>query len=1064
MRIVTWSCLLLLSFTLSSSGLGAQEAILSIDTTDTLHEIAGQCSFAVDDNPAYAAKDFDASGWPTIPCNKPWVLTPDFADVQGPVWYRVAIDIPNPEAVRNPALFLPLQYRGIRLYLNGRQIRETRPHNEAGETPLLPGKPEIVPLQLDQLDAGRNVIAIRTEALSYWGGLDGSMFFGPAAQLENRWMSRMIRYAGLAFVSMFVGLYFFLFFLQRREEVYTLFMALTSFALGSWILGYRGLIFFLVDQYWLYLALTFAGAILTNAFVIRFIHSFFGMRQGIFALSLEFTSYALVAALVIEFLATGLIRFFTQFLFLAFMGISLLIAVYLLIICIRAALARKTFGRRILFGFLLYTLALTYSMQDFLDIAKVEPVLSEGFFAMIVVFSTVLASRFSSMHRELERAHEDLLALDRIKDDFLANTSHELRTPLNGIIGVAESLLAGAAGTPSDAMRMNLSLIARSGRRLASLVDDILDFSRLKNRDLRINPVSVDVHPATELVFALMRPLAETKGLVLENHVPQSAPPVLVDENRLQQVLMNLVGNAIKFTEQGQVAVYAREIGGPEAAALEIEVRDTGIGIDEKDMEGVFRPFEQASGTAAREYGGAGLGLSISRQLVELHGGTVRVESIPGEGSHFFFTLPVALQAPAVKETERLVAAGLHHDNAESSVSTPANVMHPTNGYRILAVDDEPVNLQVLHNSLSVAGFQVTSAVDGRQALEVIERDGAPDLLLLDVMMPKMSGYEVCRVLRERHSLSELPILMLTARNRIQDLVTGFEVGANDYVAKPFDQKELLARVTTLLTLKDAVDSRMRLVSLQQELAIAERLQLSLLPENAPQSDSVRAAMRYQPMQKVGGDFYDFHRGADGGIGCIVADVCGHGIPAALIASMVKLSFAVHFGSAEKPAELLQGMNRMLIDMVGTNFVSAVYAYVSPQDGRVSLVNAGHPATLIHRRATGEILSLRPRGLPLGCFDDMKLLVESVELNPGDRILLFTDGVTETPNPEDVWFGEGQVESFLKRHADTALDELPDRLLEHVTGYTGKDGVLKDDLTVIALEYDGAVLDRAAAS
>ncbi|MCR9143199.1 MAG: SpoIIE family protein phosphatase [bacterium] len=1079
------------------SQLEAQPPLAQINDSEILYEIAGPCAFAPDDRAEHAAPDFDASNWQAVPCNKPWVLVPEFAAVAGPAWFRVHLDIPDPGALRSPALFVPLHYRGAQIFLNGRLIRETRPTDADGVTPQIPGKPELIPLPPELLTPGKNILAMRTRALSWWGGFDGSLFFGAADLLEDRWLSRMIRYSALAFVSMFVGLYFFLYYLQRRSERYNLHIALASFGLGAWILGYRGLIFYIFDNYAVYVALTFAGAILCNVFVMRFIHSFLDFRRNYFALFLEYFSYVLVAALLVEFAVTGLIAFFTQFLFLGFMSISLLIAIYLLVLCVRAALQRRPFSGRILFGFTLYTAALCYSMLDFMDISKVEPVLSEGFFAMIVVFSTVLAARFSATHRDLERAHKDLLALDRIKDDFLANTSHELRTPLNGIIGVAESLLAGAAGQPTPALSSNLSLISQSGRRLASLVDDILDFSRLKNHDLRIAPTAVDAHSAAALVVELMRPLAATKQLSLSNHIPEDAPAVRVDENRLQQILMNLVGNSVKFTEQGQVGVHARRIASSGAGELlEFEIRDTGIGIAPDDQEGIFRSFEQVSaGSDAREYGGAGLGLSISRQLVELHGGKIRVESQPGRGASFFFTLPITNEAPVeLTDDSRPITGALPSPAASDGQAVSAilesasdaagetrladsgrrslvakveehvgdsgmngNGQKQNGAFTILAVDDEPVNLQVLKNSLGVAGFRVLSAVNGRDALEVLEREGIPDLILLDVMMPRMSGYEVCRQLREKYSLAELPILMLTARNRIQDLVRGFEVGANDYVAKPFDQNELLTRVNTLLSLKKAVDSQMHLVTLQQELAIAKRIQLSLLPENPPEMSRLQAAMRYEPMTTVGGDFYDFHVLGDGeGAGCIVADVCGHGVPAALIASMVKLSFAVNLPAASRPVDLLAGMNRMLIDMVGTNFVTAVYAFIDPAAGRMYLANAGHLPTYIRRAKSNEVFDLTPKGMPLGCFDELGLALQTFDLEAGDRILLFTDGITEAADASEEEFGEERLKRALSAADSLDVNALADGIMAEVAQFADGEEGQGDDLTVIVIEYSGA--------
>ena len=213
--------------------------------------------------------------------------------------------------------------------------------------------------------------------------------------------------------------------------------------------------------------------------------------------------------------------------------------------------------------------------------------------------------------------NERLRQLDRLKDEFLANTSHELRTPLNGIIGLAESLMDGIAGKLPPGADENLSLIVSSGKRLASLVNDLLDFSRLKNKNLELQSRPVDLRASTEVVFTLCAPLAVTRHLDLVNEVPGDIPPVLADENRLQQILYNLIGNAIKFTEQGSVRVQARE----KEEMLEIRVVDTGIGIPAERLYEIFEPFKQVDGSMSKEHGGTGLGLAVSRQLVDLHGG-----------------------------------------------------------------------------------------------------------------------------------------------------------------------------------------------------------------------------------------------------------------------------------------------------------------------------------------------------------------------------------------------------------------------------------------------------------
>ncbi len=410
---------------------------------------------------------------------------------------------------------------------------------------------------------------------------------------------------------------------------------------------------------------------------------------------------------------------------------------------------------------------------------------------------------------ERERAaSQRLKEADRLKDEFLANTSHELRTPLHGITGLADSLIDGAAGALPEAVEANLSLIAASGRRLGHLVNDILDFSKLRHHNLQLVLRRVDLRTLAEVVLTLSRPLVGTKRLQLKNAVPTDLPAVAADENRLQQILHNLIGNAVKFTEAGTVEVSASA----DQDAVRVVVTDTGSGIAPEQQERIFDAFEQGDASDERQLGGTGLGLAVTRQLVELHGGTIDVESAPGAGSTFAFTLPVADEnlpiAAGIDASARTsVPAGdaflaqVADDTGSLQATTVADTLHE--GARILVVDDEPINLQVLRNFLSVENFDLTLASSGDEALRLLESQTF-DLVLLDVMMPRLSGYEVCRTLRQQHPLGELPVIFLTAKSQDADVVTGMSLGANDFITKPVSKDRLLARVRPHLDLLKA--------------------------------------------------------------------------------------------------------------------------------------------------------------------------------------------------------------------------------------------------------------------
>lgn len=436
-----------------------------------------------------------------------------------------------------------------------------------------------------------------------------------------------------------------------------------------------------------------------------------------------------------------------------------------------------------------------------------------------------LANKQKEIARQTE-VNQRLLHIDKLKDEFLANTSHELRTPLNGIIGLAESMLAGHAGDLPKGVGNDLTMIASSGRRLSNLVNDILDFSQLKNKELRPNLKAVDMCRITDVVLTLLRPLTRGKAIELVNDIPSDLPPVIGDENRLQQIMHNLVGNAVKFTDSGLVVVSA-EIQGEQAV---ISVSDTGIGIPEDRQEAIFQSFEQVDGSETRSVGGAGLGLSITKKLVELHGGTIEVESSLDHGSVFRFTLPLAAEGSEVEETPsdihlyqspgdtlKVDPLMISATSLEEIEHIQENRLSDPSRFRILLVDDEPVNRRVLVNHLENEGYQIQECAGGLEALSLLHSSERFDLVLLDVMMPKMSGFEVCRRLRLTYSVHELPVIYLTAKNQPADLVHAFTTGANDFLTKPVNGEELIVRVRTHLRL---LDTNRRL-----EQKVAERTQ-----------------------------------------------------------------------------------------------------------------------------------------------------------------------------------------------------------------------------------------------
>ncbi len=455
---------------------------------------------------------------------------------------------------------------------------------------------------------------------------------------------------------------------------------------------------------------------------------------------------------------------------------------------------------------LVYTAALCINLYS-LDLIFYALAYNDSFWLgqlFLAVFNVLLVMlvviRFFEAYVTVDSMKNQLLLADRIKDDFLSNTSHELRTPLNAMVNIADTMLQGAGGSPDDEQAKNLKIIVGSGRRLTHLVNELLDYSRMKHDDIVLFRSSVKLQSAVDTVVGMHRFLLEGKPIAIVNNISNEFPALWADANRLHQILHNLIGNAIKFTEQGRVEIAARISQG----RAEVRVTDTGVGIEPAMHERIFLPFEQAETSEA--LGGSGLGLSITKKLVELHGGDIRVQSELGRGATFLVTLPLADRTQQAGGTVSGHRTPLLERDAAAGSSYPMRFRGTVNE-PILVVDDDYANLQTMINLLRLEGHTFTVVNGGEAAVQEIDRDPDYSLVILDIMMPGMSGYEVLKRLRERFSPSELPVLMLTARTRSEDVKLSLENGANDIVGKPFVLEELAARVHSLTRLKSSARS-----------------------------------------------------------------------------------------------------------------------------------------------------------------------------------------------------------------------------------------------------------------
>ena len=390
-----------------------------------------------------------------------------------------------------------------------------------------------------------------------------------------------------------------------------------------------------------------------------------------------------------------------------------------------------------------------------------------------------LEQRVEERTKELERAL-------RAKDEFLANMSHELRTPLNAILGLSESLIELAAGPLNEKQHRYIGMISESGNHLLSLINDILDLAKIEAGQIVLNINEVELKQVCQASLRMINELAHKKNQQVTLEINDGIGSIWADERRLKQVLVNLLSNAVKFTpENGKLGLEAQ--ADREEKRIMITVWDHGIGISESDLTRLFRPFVQLDSGLAREAPGTGLGLALVAQMVRLHGGSVAVESQPGEGSRFTVILPWE-PALATDAMLRMKSTGKFRAIRPDAKDRPI----------ILLVEDTKEVTMMIVDYLEVAGYQVITASDGPTGIEQAKR-AHPALILMDIQLPGMDGLEVTRRLRADLDFRTIPIIALTALAMRGDRERCLAAGATDYLAKPVSLKKLVQMIEEYL-------------------------------------------------------------------------------------------------------------------------------------------------------------------------------------------------------------------------------------------------------------------------
>jgi two-component system sensor histidine kinase ChiS len=637
-------------------------------------------------------------------------------------------------------------------------------------------------------------------------------------------------------------------------------------------------------------------------------------------------------------------------------------------------------------------------------------------------------------------------------------------------------MIGGAVGKLTKLQSYNLRMVGLSTQRLINLVNDILDFAKLKHGDIQLKVRPTNLYAVVESVVEVSKTFLGKKDLKVLNRVPEDIDPIRADHNRLQQILYHMLSNAIEYTNSGTVEVYAEK----EGVNLRISVSDTGVGIAEEKLGTLFNYFEQIDGDVDREHRGAGLGLAITQRLVALHGGEIDVKSKLEIGTTFSFTIPISSLAPRQEEIENVVAyrrkEGEYTDDLvkdkkrierEKIVYDGVEIDNVTpDSAKLLIVDDEEMNLWTLRNILSFDSYEIVEATNGFEALDILSRDSSFDLVILDLMMPKMSGFDVCYKIRETFTENQLPVLVLTAKTQISDLVEGFSSGANDYLSKPFSREELLARVKSLVKVKRLTSKLVTklLVETRREIDLdaARAVQRTLLPETFD-IPNIEVSTAYYPAELAGGDLFGAHFDKQGNRAFFfIGDVTGHGVSSALvtgISSGAVYSYlnnldASQYQDSETVLKYIANtVNGILYDSASKSGHNMSMAFVALEYDTQKIIHLSASHKPVYIANVDECKACIAKGSLLGQRNNPRFEVKEMDIAPGDVLLLYTDGLSDNQGPEGEKIKSRKVMDLMIATPRSSM-KVKKRILDYMQE-TWKGIPQEDDCSIMVIKWNG---------
>jgi signal transduction histidine kinase/serine phosphatase RsbU (regulator of sigma subunit) len=1052
-------------------------------------DLRGEWKFRwMDDSSGFSDPEFDDSKWEVLKVPGGWNYKTGTAYGYG--WARLTVLI-DPYQAEFLSSALSIEQTGeifsaYQLFVNGNSLMSAGKtgYTEAGEVPE--HKPAIEPLPLN---TGQSVLKMAVK-MSNQNFIYGGFHTAPRIGLSSSLLSDYNRTNAFNYITfgilVMMILYHLFLWLARREDMASLFFAGICIALmcrSVYLTNITALMFPEIDSFNIHNKFSFISLPLAIFFLSTFYASLFPdefYKKIVFICQSVGVAGFIIIAVTSVRIFSKLMVFFEIFIFLEL--------VWIIVSIVRAFIRKKGEAWIILLGMILFFIAVTNDLFFAFGLINTGFYSQAGFITLIFAQSTALSLRFARTYRiadhlsknlqeevdiktrdlsirtteaeeakkEIEIANEKLREMDNYKNIFFQNITHEFRTPLTIIIGYIENVLEITDFDRQPTLRKKYQVVLSNAYRLLRLINQLLDLSKIDANMMRLKESHCDIVKLLRSITISFEPAAKKKRIEYDAVFDTDSAVVLCDREKIELIFYNLLSNAFKFTgSYGSVHIAVSTSGG----RIIVSVKDTGPGIEENMIQKVFERFYQADSTTTRKHEGTGIGLSIVREYVDMHNGEIEVRSVKGEGSEFIVTLPLReadnhaadeglADSSTSSETASLYlndAGGNFYEDETEYIDSPG-LQKPV----ILAVDDNQDIRNYIKDILSI-NYTVIEAENGIEALTKV-RKHKPTLIISDIMMPEMDGYQFLSELKRNKLTSRIPVILLTAKSGESEKIEGLDAGADDYLAKPFSSRELLARTRSLIRLyryQKIISERNR--EIEAELDIAREIQSKLILEDYRTKNRDNFHVVFYPYDKVAGDFYNYYED-DETVKIFMADVSGHGVAAAFLSLITKNELINTMGKYSDAKPVLVNLNSIINQYsVKCNFVTAFYCIFNKNTYRLTYCRAGHNPPLLVKKNDGSITELTTMGRSLGFFPDINIEERETPLEKGDRIIFYTDGLIENRDSSGNMFDLELLMDFIKNNPSLSPAGFCDRLMREVTDFTGS-MEYDDDVTLIVFD------------